>query len=342
MIKDLIQQAFILKNKGHYKYAIESFYKALEVDNSSVELLLEIAECYYNLKEEERALSYIEQILEKNPSHIESLELLKRIFIEKNAIYEAEKTSKNIYLISNNINDLAEVLRLLNKQKKYEEVVNSENIYNEIILYEKAYANLFLNNLQEAEELINRVIELNNNDKNLLLKSKILYKMDKKDECINLINSIDIDEKDDDALNFAGLVKQYECDFEKAIYYFTHAIQISPKKDEYYYNCASTYFKMGNIQNAKKYYNLAITIAPENQNYHFALANLYYSEKQYKRAMEELNYDFFEAKLLKSIILYDSGYLAIAKKELDKLYQEHSNDPLVLDYKERIESELKI
>ena len=52
MIKDLIQQAFILKNKGHYKYAIESFYKALEVDNSSVELLLEIAECYYNLKEE--------------------------------------------------------------------------------------------------------------------------------------------------------------------------------------------------------------------------------------------------------------------------------------------------
>lgn len=166
--------------------------------------------------------------------------------------------------------------------------------------------------------------------------------MDKKDECINLINSIDIDEKDDDALNFAGLVKQYECDFEKAIYYFTHAIQISPKKDEYYYNCASTYFKMGNIQNAKKYYNLAITIAPENQNYHFALANLYYSEKQYKRAMEELNYDFFEAKLLKSIILYDSGYLAIAKKEFDKLYQEHSNDPLVLEYKERIESELKI
>jgi tetratricopeptide (TPR) repeat protein len=72
---------------------------------------------------------------------------------------------------------------------------------------------------------------------------------------------------------------------------------------EFYYNYASTCFKMGNIQQAKKYYNLAISLSPDNQNYHFALANLYYSEKHYKRAMEELNYDFFEARLLKSIIL---------------------------------------
>ena len=42
--------------------------------------------------------------------------------------------------------------------------------------------------------------------------------------------------------------------------------------------------------------------------------NLYYSERNFKRAFEELNYDFFEANLLKSIILYDTGYVALAKK----------------------------
>ena len=64
MIKDLLKQGFILKSTGYYKYAIESFYKALEMDNTSLELLFEIAECYFLLNNEERALGYIEQILE--------------------------------------------------------------------------------------------------------------------------------------------------------------------------------------------------------------------------------------------------------------------------------------
>ena len=58
--------------------------------------------------------------------------------------------------------------------------------------------------------------------------------------------------------------------------------------------------------------------------------------------MEELDYDFFEANLLKSIILYDSGYLALAKKELDKLAQEQPENDLIIDYQKKIDEELKI
>ena len=60
MIKNLLQEGFALKNRGHYKHAIEVFYKALELDNTSSELLLEIADLYYKMQNEERALSYIE------------------------------------------------------------------------------------------------------------------------------------------------------------------------------------------------------------------------------------------------------------------------------------------
>lgn len=343
MIKNLLQQGFILKSNGYYKYAIESFYKALEIDNSSEELLIEIAECYYLLNNEEYALNYIEQILEKKPDHIDSLKLLRRIFMDKNALAEAEQTSKNIYSISKNPSDLADLLNLLNKQHRYQEVLcfSSEMETCEII-YEKAYANLFLNRLNEAENLINELIIQENNNKNNLLKCKILFKSNKMEECIEIFNKINIDENDDDALNFAGLVKQYECDFKKAVEYFTKAVKISPKKDEYYYNCASTYFKIGDIRQAKKFYNLAITLAPENQNYHFALANLYYSEKQYKRAMEELNYDFFEARLLKAVILYESGYLAIAKKEFEKIIKEQPDNELINSYCTKIQEKLKI
>ena len=343
MIKEILQEGFILKEKGYYKHAIEAFYKALEADNTSVELLLEIAKCYYLLKDEERALNYIEQALEKEPTHIETLKFLKSIFESKNAFVEAEQTAKNIYCISNEKEDLIEIFELLIKQKRFSEILEYQIEQPQAeIFYYKAYAKLFLNELDEAENFINQAISMNVDNKIQFLKSKILYKQNKVYEALEIINNLEIDSSDSEALNFAGLVEQYDCNFLKALNYFNQAIKLAPKNHEYYYNYASTYFKMGDIQNAKKYYNLAISLAPDNQNYHFALANLYYSEKHYKRAMEELNYDFFEARLLKSIILYDSGYLALAKKEFDKLVQERPENELIQDYKSRIEEELRI
>lgn len=343
MIKKILQESFILKENGHYKHAIESFYKALEIDNKSTELLLEIAECYYLIGEEERTLNYIEQILQDNPTHIGALKLLKRIFINKKAWTEAEQTAKNIYCISKDTNDLAEILEFLNKQKRFSDVFDYEiQEPSSEILYQQAFAALNLNKINEAIEYIDKALNIDFNEKNIFLKCKILYKTNRKDECVELFKNININNTDAETLNFAGLIKQYECEFSNAIDFFKKAIKISPQKDDYFYNCASTYFKMGNISLAKKYYNLAISLAPENQNYHFALANLYYSEKHYKRALEELNYDFFEAKLLKSIILYESGYLTIAKREIEKLSKEQPENELIREYKNKIEEELKI
>ena len=166
--------------------------------------------------------------------------------------------------------------------------------------------------------------------------------MNKRDDCVDLLVLFRQDDIDSESLNLIGLIKQHECKFEEAIKCFLDAIKLDSSCDEYYYNCASTYFKLGDSQQAKKYYNVAISISPDNQNYHFALANLYYSEKQYKRAMEELAYDFYEAKLLKAIILYDSGYLALSKKELEELALEQPDNELMLEYKKRIDEELSL
>ena len=191
MIKDLLQEAFALKASGHYKHAIEIFYKALELDNSSSELLLEIADLYDRIGNKEKALSYIEQILDKDPTHIDALKFLKRVFERKEAWQEAEQTAKNIYCISHNSADLAEIFKLLIKQNKFD-----------------------------------------------------------------------------------------------------------------------------------------------------ALANLYYSEKHYKKALEELEGNFFEARFLKAVILYETGYLALARKELSELALEFPNKEMVSEYMTRINSEL--
>lgn len=81
MIKNLLQEGFALKDRGHYKHAIEVFYKALEEDNTSTELLFEIADLYYRMQNEERALNYIEQILDRVPEHITALKLLEKYLL---------------------------------------------------------------------------------------------------------------------------------------------------------------------------------------------------------------------------------------------------------------------
>lgn len=343
MIKELLQEGFLLKSKGYYKHAIEAFYKALEIDNSSNELLLEIAELYYLMGNEERALNYIEQILDKEPAHIESLKLLEKIFEEKGAYEEAEQTAKNIYCFSRTNDNLADIFRLLNAQRKFEEIFEySVDNPNDKVLYEQAYAKSMIQDFDGAENFINQALDKKKDDKYSLLKGEILFKSGKKSECVSILNSINIDENNPEMLNFAGLVKQYQEDYSKALQYFKLASRLSEGEDKYYYNIASTYFKLGDVQLAKKYYNLAISHNPQNQNYHFALANLYYSEKHYKRAMEELQGDFFEARLLKAIILYDTGYLAIAKKEFDGLVKNFPENEIVKDYKTRIDGELGV
>ena len=47
------------------------------------------------------------------------------------------------------------------------------------------------------------------------------------------------------------------------------------------------------------------------------------------KAFEELKDDFYEARLLKAIILHDTGYYAIADKEFKKLKEERPEDIII-------------
>ena len=340
MIKNLLQEGFALKSKGHYKHAIEVFYKALELDNTSTELLLELADLYLKIGNEEKALSYIDTILEKNPAHIEALKFLKNIFISKNAWQEAEQTAKNIYCVSHSGSDLAEIFKLLIKQNKFDEIFEYNADMNDfVVVMEIARAYYYKKEFQKALDILLPFCDVNQeNEDFLLLLGQIYYALNQKDKCFDFINKF----KDLTAekLNFIGLVETYRENYRTAIASFLGAIKKERSNSDYYFNLANAYYKKGDLDFAKKYYNTAISIAPENQTYHFALANLYYSEKHYKKALEELVGDFFEARFLKSVILYETGYLALARKELRDLQTEYPEREMVAEYLNRINSEL--
>ena len=197
-----------------------------------------------------------------------------------------------------------------------------------------------MNDLEEAKVVIDKALSSDNCRDYRVLKSKILFKQNFLEEASALLDGITLEENNPDTLNFLGIVKQYEGDYSIAIKCFLKAINCSPKSAEYHYNCASTYFKLNEIALAKKYYNLAISLEPENQNYHFALANLYYSQKKYRKALEELTDELYEAKILKAIILSESGYLALALKEFEKLLEEKPADIVVSEYYNKIKEKM--
>ena len=340
MIKDLLQEAFALKASGHCKHAIEVFYKALELDNSSSELLLEIADLYDKIGNEEKALSYIEQILDKDPTHVDALKFLKRVFEKKEAWQEAEQTAKNIYCISHNPADLAEIFKLLIKQNKFDEIFEFKfKTEDKYVCLELARAYYYKKDFTKALEILTKIQpQMSDNQDFLLLLGQCCYYSNQKDRCIEIIGQFKA--KNAEQMNFLGLVETYLENYKEAVSYFNKAIKQNRLNSEYYYNVANVYFKQGELALAKRNYNLAISTCPENQNYHFALANLYYSEKHYKKALEELEGNFFEARFLKAVILYETGYLALARKELSELALEFPNKEMVNEYMTRINSEL--
>ncbi|MBQ2644626.1 tetratricopeptide repeat protein [bacterium] len=53
-----IKKAFVYKSAGNFKQAIESFYKALELDSENPEILSEIAGLYFELNNNDKAIRY--------------------------------------------------------------------------------------------------------------------------------------------------------------------------------------------------------------------------------------------------------------------------------------------
>ena len=342
MIKTLIKKGFNLKQKKHYKHAIEVFYKALEEDNKSCEILLEIAELFFLIKNEEKSLSYIEQILKLNETHVGALKLLKTIFLNKKSYQNAEQTAKNIYLITKSEEDLAEVLRLLFVQGKFEEVLTYEiNRDNPELVYEKAKSLYKLGKDDEAKSLIIDILEENRDNKELLVfLGQIYYYENNMQECAKIVEKFDTNSNDADVLNFLGIYYSKIGNYKVAEEIFQKVIRTAPNNDEYYYNYAEHCIKFGNLETGKKYYNLAIILNPDSDIYHYSLAKLYYSQKHYKRALEELKGNSFDTKLLKILILCDSGYLALAKKEAEELLKEFPENEVLISCKSKIDKEL--
>lgn len=336
---DYIKKSFSLKSQGYYKPAIEMLYKALAIDCDNVEILAQLAHLYKLLDNFQRAVYYIEKVLDIDNKHLDCLFLLKEIHIQQGDLQLAKNISEKIYALQPNCENLSTHINILNKLDDFNEIKKFESSVAQPcdkVLYEIAFAYYNNYDFPKALELLNSAYEKNNkNDQVMHLLGKIYYENNDFENSQQMFNKLAELNPSHEVLNYLGLFKLDKKDFTAAIDYFQKAIKAettTEKKPEYLYNLASAYFLVGWFDEALKYFNQAICLDPENVDYHYSLAYLYYQKKLYDKALHELDFiktieqHHFLSNVLNAMITAKKGDLLSAKNELEKIIKYGEGD----------------
>ena len=330
-------EAFELKRQGCYKQSIELYYKLLSETEDNIEILTELADLYFLMKNNSKAEHYINKVLELNPQHIEALNLLKKVFVANGDINLAIEVAQKVYKISESENSLYLLLELLYDNKFYDKICEySVSDTNKEALFIKAKAFYRLAKFQDSLKLLENIGDTVEEDK-LLLLGKIYYKtnmVEKVKEVYKKLKELDL--TNPESLNFVGLNYIDEQDFDKAIECFKKAISLKADEAKYHYNLGQAYFLKGWTEEAGKSFNTAICLNPMEESYHYSLAYLLYRTGDYENALIHLESDkdsseeYLNSKILKLIIKAEKGDLAIPKIELEKLLVNNPKNETIL------------
>lgn len=334
-MKTSMIDAFELKRNGYYKQAIEIYYKLLSTLGDDVEILSELADLYYLLNNDERAVHYVNKALEINPEHISSLCVMRNIHFRNKNYQEAEKTAKQICTLTESETELLELIKILKEQGKNEEIVSYAKISNDgECLYELALALYKLRRYEEALNVLNTVkseTELGEDEKVLNLIGKIYYEKEDVEKAKEVFKKLEQNNaQTGEALNYIGLDKLDELKLDEAIEYFGKAIEQDEKNPQYHYNMGQAYFLKGWFDEAEKCFNTSICLNPMEEKYHYSLAYLLYKSGDFDGAEAHLNPEYFESKVLLQVIKSEKGDLAAPKTELEKMLHDYPKNETIL------------
>lgn len=341
-----IKQAFELKEEKCYKQAIETFYKALELENDNQEILFQIGELYYYLLNYPRAIHYLERILSKNPEHTKSLSLMKDICLAENKLESALEYTEKLLAIEKtpkNFISAIEIYCKMHNIEKINEYLNLPNIEVKVAIAKALYT---LNNQAQAENILQDILKNEPENNNaLILLGKIEFN---KGEILNsekILSKVKLDTENAELENYLGLFAMEKSDFTTAIQHFSKACLNEKNNHRYLYNLGNAYYFNGWIKEATNTYLSAIRLDDQNLDYRYSLAYLYYQVQDYAKTKNEVEYilsideNHYKTKVLEALLKFHNKDFLGAKNILENNIRLNDNDiftklSLVKVYKE--------
>ena len=310
MIKELLKEMFLLKEKGYYKQAIEILYKLLEISDSSeetAEIIYELAEVYFFSGNIERALHYTEKLLETAPEHVDALRLQIKLLSQNPD--KRIQIARKLYTITQKPEDLKLYLAILNKARMYKETLSYINSDTQKFCYQEfADAYYAIGEYRKAKEILE--VQPNLNEICELLLAKICYAINDN----NALSTIETKLANSKNAEVTKFIIQLEFDlmnYTKVIS-LANKLNLASSPEILYLTGLACLYKQQTIK-AKKYFNILCEKVSEPK-YKFALAMSYVQANQTTQAIETVISNPVYLKLL-TLLLNEK---AITKNALIK------------------------
>lgn len=321
---ELIKRAFDLKSEGCYKQAVEVLYKALEIENDNPEILFQLGELYFLMKNYSRAEQYLEKVISKNVNHIDALKILENIYFLSNNIADAVMIAEKILNIEENKENIIKYIKISSLKGDLQNIQKYEDSKDSDVLYEIAEA--FYNNkkINEAQKKLVKILEIDSqNEKALILAGKIYFDKNEFDKSKEIFLNLQSKIENPEVLNYLGLFAIEDMKLLDAIKYFSKASNMSKNNAKYHYNLGNAYFYNGWIKEAISSYMQAILIEPDNIGFRYSLAYLYYEIKDFEKAQKEIDCilendsSYHNAHVLNALLKLEKKDFLGAKSELE-------------------------
>ncbi len=326
MIKELLQEMFLLKEKGYYKQAIEILYKLLEISDSqdeTCEIMYELAEVYFFSGNIERALHYIEKLLETSPEHTAALRL--QIKLLGADVLKRIPLARQLYVITNKQEDLKLYLALLNKAKMYSETITyAESSAKNFCYQEFAEAYYAMSEYGKSKEILLAQSELNEACE--LLLAKTCYAINDEDA----LKTIELRLSQSSNPEVIKFIIQIEFDLMNYVKVISLAEKINlVNSPEIIYKCGLACFYKNETTKAKKYFNL-LCEDKNNPKYKFALAMAYTQAGQTSQAIEAVTNNQQYLRLLTLLLNEKAVSKQVLAKEFMASFELYAKDTLAL------------
>jgi len=188
---------------------------------------------------------------------------------------------------------LAMLGMMCNKAKRYSDAVTYLrkclffHPHKHIILTELATSLIYLEQLEEAEKLLNESVEFNPRyDKTYIQLGKLFKLTERKAESENILRELlIINPQSTAAMNNLGTLLMEENKQEEALQLFKKVIEINPQMGMAHKNIALIELKNGNKKEAEHHLSVALKFLPDDTDLLVELGKLYSSQLHTKKAI---------------------------------------------------------
>ena len=348
-VLDYIKQAFDLREQGCYKQAIEMLYKALEIESDNLEILFQLGELYFLMKNFTRACQYLEKVIAKNETHIESLKLLRKIYSQLDDYNKAYTYAQKCFEVEKNCANLGELIRLSAKVGKFEIINEYENdaLMSDDVMYIAAKAYYENKDLNAAKNMLEKAFEKNPDNADIqILRGKIYFDENNFEKSKEIFAALSKNLQNPEILNYQGLFALEDMNFIEAIKCFSKACSINKSNSKYYYNLGNAYFFNGWHDEAISAYLNAIKLEQDNLDYRYSLAYLYFEMNDFDKAKKEVDYilshnsSYSQAIVLNALLKFENKDFLGAQKDLEDNLKKGFDDDFTLLSLAKVYSEL--